>query len=92
MFNRLFSLIMMIPGIVQSIEVMHGNAKNGAEKKDLAMQALGLAGAVAQNALPEHKAEIDAAANLASNLIDNTVSFLNATKQMPTPAPAPSVK
>lgn len=85
--NWLLQLIMMVPGIVKSIEVIHGNAKSGVEKKDLAMQSLGLATVVAETELPQDSESIEAAKNLASNLIDNTVTFLNATKNMPFPAP-----
>lgn len=82
---RLLSLLPAVPQIIDSIEMIHGNAKNGAEKKDLAMQALGLANAVAQVAIPEEKPAIDAAVSLASNLIDNLVALKNATNTMPAP-------
>src|ERR1051325_3455006 len=88
-FSRMLSLIPLVPGIVQSVEMIHVAAKNGAEKKELAMASLGLATGVASVALPEEKEAIDAATNLASNLIDNVVSFLNATKQMPKPIATP---
>ncbi len=84
---HLLSILPMVPAIVQGIEVIHGNALNGAAKKDLAMQALGLSTAVAQQALPEQKPAIDAATNLASTTIDGVVALLKATGAMPKPAP-----
>lgn len=77
----------MLPSIITGIEIIHGNAVNGATKKELAMQALGLSTAVASQALPEDQAAIDAARTLASNSIDGFVALLNATKQMPKPLP-----
>ncbi len=84
---HLFTLLPMVPSIVQSIEVIHGNALNGAAKKELALEALGLSTAVAQQALPEQQAAVQAAASLASTTIDGVVALLNATGAMPKPAP-----
>ena len=77
----------LVPYVVHGIETIHGSEKSGAEKKDLAMQALGLTEQVAEAADPEHKAAIDAAASLVSDAIDGTVAVMNAAKQVKTPVP-----
>lgn len=84
---HILAVLPMVPQIVSGIEIIHGNAMNGAAKKDLAMQALGLSSAVASNAIPEMQPAIQAATALASSTIDGVVALLNATKQMPKPLP-----
>jgi len=84
---HILSVLPLMPQIVSGIELIHGNAMNGAQKKDLAMQALGLSTAVASTVVPEMQPAIQAAAALASTTIDGVVALLNATKQMPKPLP-----
>lgn len=74
-----------IPMIVTGIEQIHGDTLAGAQKKQLAMEALGLASTVApvldQN--PQHQAMMGAAADLASNTIDGVVNLMNASQAAP---------
>lgn len=84
---HILQVLPMLPAIVSGVELIHGNALNGASKKELAMQALGLSSAVAAAALPEEQAAIQAATTLASSSIDGVVALLKATKQMPKPLP-----
>jgi uncharacterized membrane protein YphA (DoxX/SURF4 family) len=72
-----------LPYIVSGIEQMHGEAKSGAEKKQIAMEALGLAYGTATTFLPEQKAAIDAATSLASVAIDGVKTMYNVTRQSP---------
>jgi hypothetical protein len=88
-FAHILQILPMIPSIVSGIELIHGNEMNGASKKELAMQSLGLSSAVAAAALPEDQAAIQAATSLASTSIDGVVALLNATKQMPKPLSLP---
>lgn len=90
--NKLLTILMMVPGIIQGIENIHGNAISGADKKTLALQSLGLASAAASVVTPSHKAEIDAYTEFASNLIDQTVTLLKSTKQMAPTNPAPATE
>lgn len=69
-----------VPVIVSGIEQIHGQAKSGAEKKQLAMEALGLAYGTASVSDPGHQPIIDAAATMASQAIDSVVSVMNAAK------------
>lgn len=77
----------LVPYVVHGIETIHGDAKSGAEKKQLAMESLGLATEVASAADPEHQAAIDAATSLVSTAIDGTVAVMNAAKGTTTPVP-----
>lgn len=81
-------ILPIIPGLVAHIEQIHGDAKSGAEKKQLAMESLGLATQTATQLIPEQQTAIDAATTLASSAIDNTVAVMNAMQ----PAVAPAVK
>lgn len=74
----LVRLVTNIPIIVSGIEKIHGDAKSGAEKKQLALEALGLAGYTAGQVAPSKDPVIGAAMQLASNLIDDTKSVYNA--------------
>jgi hypothetical protein len=74
---KIFSLLPLIPGVVQGIEAIHGSAKSGAGKKQLAMESLGLASGVAGAVLPGDQAEISAVTNVVSSAIDSTVSLFN---------------
>lgn len=82
-----FNALPILPSIIANIQRIHGNALDGASKKELAMEALGLSEAVAATALPEDQLAIQAATELASNSIDGFVKLLHATKKMPKPLP-----
>lgn len=74
-----------VPIIVAGIEHIHGEA-SGATKKQMAMDALGLASYTAQAVLPEHSAAAQAATALASQTIDGVVAVMNAAKEKPAAA------
>lgn len=83
-------VLTLAPAIVAGIEHIHAEAP-GATKKQMAMDALGLAYGTASAVLPQDQTAIDAATSLTSNVIDGVVSVFNATgifKTLP-PAPAP---
>lgn len=73
----LMQVLQILPMIVTGIEHIHHDAP-GATKKQLALEALGLAYGTASTVLPEHQGAIDAATSLAANAIDGVVSTLNA--------------
>jgi hypothetical protein len=72
-----------LPYIIQGIEAIHGNAKSGAEKKQLALDALGLASVVDQTIDPSHAQAAQAATQVVSQAIDGIVAVANAAKEMP---------
>jgi hypothetical protein len=72
------NLITLIPGIIAGIEHIHGDAKSGADKKQLALEALGLAGNTAAQAIPGEQLLIESAKTIASQAIDLSVSAFNA--------------
>jgi len=78
--QKVLAQLPLIPGILQGIEVIHQEAGSGATKKQMAMDALGLAAGAAGAALPEFAPEIQAATSLASGTIDLIVAGFNATK------------
>lgn len=82
----LIRALSMVPVIVSGIEQVHGDAKSGAEKKQLAMEALGLAASVAPVIDPAHQQTISAASSLASQAIDGVVAVMNSAKEMPRPS------
>lgn len=75
--SKLLAAITLVPGVIQGIETIHGSAKTGADKKTLALQSLGLAGAVAENLAPEDKLAIDGVTAVVGHLIDDTVQLFN---------------
>ena len=88
----LIKMLSLIPYVVSGIEQIHGEAKTGAEKKQLAMEALGLAATSALTLDPGQSQAIQAAAALASDAIDGVKSVYNAVKAAPAaPAAAPAV-
>ena len=76
--GKLMALLPMIPYIVAGIEKIHGSAISGASKKDLAMQALGLASNTAETVLPGDAPAVAAASDLVSGAIDGVVATFNA--------------
>lgn len=71
------SLLQFIPVIVTGIEHIHGDVKSGATKKQLALEALGLASGVAIGALPNNQPEVQQFTQVASDAIDATVAAFN---------------
>lgn len=77
----LAKLLQLIPLVVQGVETIHTEAKNGTVKKQMAMDALGFATAGAQAFAPDsQQAAVAAASDLASTVIDKTVAVMNAVK------------
>lgn len=83
----LVTLLGLIPYVVSGIEQIHGDKLRGAEKKQLALKALGLATITALVADPGHSDAIKAAAQLASVTIDGVKDIYNASKGLALPAP-----
>lgn len=73
----LLRALQLVPVVVAGIEHIHGEA-SGATKKQMAMDALALASGSAGILDPGDQAAIDAATQLTSNVIDNTVAVFNA--------------
>lgn len=74
-----FNLLTAVPYIMVGIQQIHTDAK-GATKKQLALEALGLATAASQAVLPPEQAQQAAAVSSAvSNIIDNMVAAFHAT-------------
>jgi len=84
----LIKMLGLIPYVVSGIEQIHGDTLHGAEKKQLAMEALGLATTTALTVAPGEQAAIVAAAKLASIAIDGVKEVYNATRSQAA-APAP---
>jgi hypothetical protein len=85
----LIRLLQNLPIIVSGIEKIHGDVKSGAEKKQIALEALGLSAYTAENVDPKDKPVIDAAIGLASDAIDGVKSVYNAANGKPAADPAP---
>lgn len=80
------------PYIVAGIEHIHGDTKKGADKKTLAMEALGLSEASAGALLPdEYQPALAAATAAVSAAIDNIKAVMNAAKQIPAPVEAQQI-
>jgi|ERR1700732_2825396 hypothetical protein len=73
----LLRALQLVPVVVAGIEHIHGEA-SGATKKQMAMDALALASNSAGILDPGDQPAIDAATQLTSNVIDNTVAVFNA--------------
>jgi hypothetical protein len=71
-------IVQAAPAAVIATEAVAGQAKSGADKKTLAMSSLGFADEIAGMIDPNYKASYDAAAQLASSVIDGVVSVANA--------------
>lgn len=87
MGSWLIRLLSNIPIIVSGIEKIHGDSKSGVDKKQLALESLGLAGYTAENVDPNDQPAIAAALDLASTTIDGVKAVYNAA-QSKAPAPA----
>lgn len=74
----LMRALQLVPVIVAGIEHIHGEA-SGATKKQMAMDALGLAYGTASGLLPNQQPAIDAATSFTSNVIDGVVNVFNAS-------------
>lgn len=89
LLSRIFGMLPLIPALVTGIEVIHGEAKQGADKKTMAMQALGLAVGAAETVLPGEQENIQIAQQMASSIIDGAVALFNKNGwPHQTPAPA----
>lgn len=87
----LFQALQFLPFVVAGIEHIHGE-KDGATKKQMAMDALNIASTVAAGVVPEEQqAAVAAATQLASTTIDGVVKTFNAAgvfQKGPKPVPA----
>jgi energy-converting hydrogenase Eha subunit A len=72
-------LFQAVPVIVAGIETLHKD-KSGAEKKQMAMDALGVASGVAGAVAPQYQEAISAATQGATCAIDAVVAGFNASK------------
>ena len=77
-FAKILAQLPLLPGIISGIEYISKEAGTpGATKKQMALDALGLATGVAGVALPGFAPEIQAASELASGAIDLIVKGFN---------------
>lgn len=76
----LLGLLQFIPAIVTGIQHIHGDAVSGATKKQLALEALGLASNVATGGLvpARFQPQVQQFTKVASDAIDLTVAGYNA--------------
>jgi seryl-tRNA(Sec) selenium transferase len=90
-FLKWFTLIMpLLMPATQAVEGIVTEAKAGATKKQLAMDSLGVASAVAATVTPTNAAAVKAATSLVSTAIDSIVALQNAIHgKVPTPATPP---
>lgn len=73
-------IAMQVPLIVAGIQALHGEAKSGVEKKQMALDALQLSTVVADNTLPDDQKKIaDAVSDATGSIIDKVVSIFKAT-------------
>lgn len=87
--SLLLKALQFAPVVVAGIEKIHGEAP-GATKKQMAMDALGVASGTASDVLPQDQPAIDAATALTSSVIDGVVRCYNVSGwKAPAPAPAP---
>lgn len=96
-FSRLVASLPLIPGVITAIEQIHGDAKSGADKKQLALESLGLAGQAAAGLDPAEAPAIESITNLIGNTIDGVVSAFNThgwpgQQTTPAAASAPATK
>lgn len=85
----LIKMLGLIPYVVSGIEQIHGEELRGADKKQLAMDALGLSATTAMVLDPGQSDAISAAAQLASAAIDGVKAVYNATRKAAVIPPAP---
>lgn len=87
---KMLQVIPMVPGVVQAIEHIHGDAKAGADKKQLALESLGLGADVAATIAPGEAAAIGNVTEFVGNIIDSTVSLFNKNGWAHKPAAPPA--
>jgi hypothetical protein len=87
----MIKLLSLLPYVVSGIEQIHGDAKTGAEKKQLALEAVGLGSNAAAFIDPKDAPAIAAATQLASTTIDGVKSVYNAVRPKAPVAPAPVI-
>lgn len=73
-------IVPLIAPVTGAIEALVTEAKAGATKKQLAMDSLAVASAVAQTITPANGAAVTAASTLVSTAIDSIVALQNAIK------------
>lgn len=88
--SKALQIIAMVPGVVQGIEALKGEAESGTTKKQLALDALGFGSAVAQAAAPSEQANIQAASAFVGSVVDSSVALFNQTGWFHTPPATPA--
>jgi len=73
-------IVPMIAPVTMAIEALVTEAKSGATKKQLALDSLAVASAVASTIMPGNSAAVAAASTLVSTAIDSIVALQNAIK------------
>lgn len=90
--DNLLTISMLVPKVVLGIEGLITEAKSGATKKQMALDALAVATATATDALPQYAPLTGAAAEAAGASIDMWVAVFNRMGKFKTsPAAAPQV-
>lgn len=74
-FAFAMQVVSMIPSVVVGVQAIAHAGASGADKKQLALQSLGLAYGVGSNILPQFQPHIDAVTALASSAIDTAVAL-----------------
>lgn len=77
-----------LPYIIAGIQHVHGDALSGVEKKNLALEALGVAYMGAEMVDPVHAPQIQAVTSMAGTAIDAIVTLMHAAKEAPAGLPA----
>src|SRR5450759_5136530 len=77
--NWLALLFKLVPYVVAGIEMIHGDQVAGSTKKQMAMDALGVATQAALTGVPNQATAVQVSAALTSQMIDGVVAFNNAT-------------
>ena len=92
-FAKFMSFLPLVQFVVAGVEQIHSDA-DGATKKQLAQEALGLAVTTAGQALPGEAPLVNAAGQATSVMIDQTVNLFNALGlfKSKTPAVAPAMQ
>lgn len=76
----LLKSLALVPYVVAGVEKIHTEVKNGAEKKQIAQDALATASGLSTTFLnPEDQPKAAAITSLISSTIDNTVAAFNQT-------------
>lgn len=76
-FLTILGFMPLIGPTVAAIEQIHQDTIDGATKSQIALEALGVAKGLGEAAAPEFAPEMEAAAELAQNMVNNWVTYYN---------------